>query len=190
MVEDFLQVLPTAAVRELSLRADDHVFRQDRPCHGFYYLRSGEVVLQRVTQAGAIVTVHRARPRNFFAEASLFSELYHCNAVCQRDSRLYQMDKQATLEALQNNPEFALRLSATLARQVQSNRQLLEILAIKKAEERVFAALGAGLFTGTVVQLATEIGLTHEATYRALADLLKARRVVKTGRGKYNLAAH
>lgn len=173
----------------MSLDAGQHVFRQDAICRGFYYLRSGGVVLQRVTHSGATVTVHRATPGGFFAEASLFSERYHCDAVCERASLIYRIDKKASLEALQTNPEFALRLSAILARQVQSHRQLLEILAIRNAEERVFAALGAGLFKGTVVQLASEIGLTHEATYRALARLTKAGRVVKPGRGQYRLAA-
>jgi DNA-binding IclR family transcriptional regulator len=35
--------------------------------------------------------------------------------------------------------------------------------------------------------MAAQIGLTHEAVYRALSSLVRAGRLVKTGRGSYRL---
>ena len=38
-----------------------------------------------------------------------------------------------------------------------------------------------------IKQFAAEIGLTHEATYRALAKLVKDGRIEKAGRGQYSM---
>ncbi len=89
---------------------------------------------------------------------------------------------------MENNPGFAVALAQQFAGQVQTYRRRIEILAISSAENRVLTALSDGWLTGKVVDFAAEIGLTHEATFRALSNLVRDGRVVKTGRGRYEAA--
>ncbi len=98
------------------------------------------------------------------------------------------MDKARILQTMQQNALFALALSARFAGQIQACRRRLELLAIRSADKRDYAGMAEGLLTGSVKSLAAEIGLTHEATYRALAKLTARGALVKTGRGTYQLA--
>jgi hypothetical protein len=97
------------------------------------------------------------------------------------------ISKAATLKQLSTDKDFALAFTALLARQVQSYRFLLEITAIKSAEERVLAAVAAGYLNGAVTEFATRIHLTHEACYRALRTLCNQGRLMQMGRGQYQL---
>ena len=58
-----------------------------------------------------------------------------------------------------------------LAIKTQHYRHLIEILAIRSAQARVYAAIEAGYLDGPVADFAARIHLTHEACYRALKDL-------------------
>ena len=68
---------------------------------------------------------------------------------------------------------------ATLARQVMNLRTRLEQRNIHSARDRVrhYLAVNVGAdgktvtLTGSVKDLAVELGLTHEALYRTLADM-------------------
>lgn len=80
-----------------------------------------------------------------------------------------------------------MALTARFAGQVQSYRRRFEIMAIRSAEDRVYTAVSDGMLSGSVKSLAGEIGLTHEVVYRALATLVKQRRVQKIGRGQYHI---
>lgn len=163
------------------------VFRQgDRP-FAMFFLQSGIVQLIRHTTSGDAVVVHRATQGQSFAEASLFSDEYHCDAVVQQDAKITVLDKAKILKTMARDPAFSIALTAHLAAQVQSYRHRIELLAIRAATERVYASVAAGLLKGDIKSLASEIGLTHEATYRALAKLVTAGRLIKTGRGSYSM---
>jgi CRP-like cAMP-binding protein len=125
------------------------------------------------------LTLHVAQPGEAFAEASLFSRTYHCDAAADFPSLVRAYSKRALLRALRENPRAALALTGHLAGQVQALRGRIELLNIKSARERVLAylhqhlsaSLGRVDLEQTWKMIATEIGLTHEAVYRALADL-------------------
>jgi CRP-like cAMP-binding protein len=82
-------------------------------------------------------------------------------------------------EELRDDPEAAVILVGHLAQQVQALRGRIELLNIKSARDRVLGYLHSRLgASATAVELdrtwkaiASEIGLTHEAVYRALAEL-------------------
>jgi len=61
------------------------LFVQNSATTGLFYLVSGTIDLKRSTRSGHIVMIHRARSGDTFAEASLFSDTYHCTAtaVCE-----------------------------------------------------------------------------------------------------------
>lgn len=72
---------------------------------------------------------------------------------------------------------------------VTLSRWSQELLAIRSAQERVYAALCEGMLTLAIKHFAASIGLAPETTYRAFADLVKDERIVKTARGSYGLIA-
>jgi len=64
-----------------ALQYGEALFVQDSATAGLFYLVSGTIDLKRATNTGHSVTIHRARLGDTFAEASLFSDTYHCTAT-------------------------------------------------------------------------------------------------------------
>lgn len=170
-----------------SFEKGQFVFRQGDQPHAMFFLKAGVVQLMRHTTNGDAVLVHHAANGQTFAEASLFSNKYHCDAVVQDSAKIVVLYKAAILKTMAVDSAFSNALTAHLAAQVQSYRQRIELIAIRSASERVYASIAAGLLKGNIKSLSAEIGLTHEATYRALAKLVAAGRLTKTGRGSYSM---
>lgn len=154
------------------------LFREGAASAGVFHLRSGCVRLVRSTLTGGQITMHTVRQGDFFAEASLFSAKYHCDAVALEPSEVLVFRKEELIGQLRESPELLWTFTAELARRVQGLRTKLEIKQTRSAEERILQFLGlhcdaSGFWTqhGTLKHLAEDIGLTHEALYRALARL-------------------
>jgi len=175
--------LDVNSLSRLRCAQGDHVFRQGDPTMGIF--KSGNVCLTRVTESGNAVTIHNARAGDLFAEASIYSDHYHCDAVCSAPSDVVRISKQAILLRLREDTAFSEGITKRLAIQIQDYRQLLTLHAIKSANERVLLAVALGKLNGSVTQFASQIGLTKEACYRALKDLSDQGLLVKTGRGSY-----
>lgn len=180
-------LLPPSALTPRSVKKGGSLFRRNDPTTAMYHLTAGQVHLLRHTRQGDEVIIHRAHADESFAEAALFSPAYHCDAVAAADSELLRIDKAAVLERMKQDPDFAMAIAARFAGQIQNYRRRLEIIAIRDAKARVFAAVADGMLTGSIKPAAAQIGLTHEAVYRALSSLVRAGRLVKTGRGSYRL---
>lgn len=187
MLPQPFQSLPATAIATSLIAEGAALFRRDDPVQAIFLVQSGGFKLLRYTMQGDEVVIHRVGPGESFAEAALFSQRYHCDAIATADARVIWIKKPAVLELMRTNSEFALAMSARFAGQIQDYRRRLEILAIRDAEARVFAAMADGLLTSDIKTLAAQIGLTHEAVYRALALLVRKGRLIKTGRGAYTL---
>lgn len=179
--------LPANARRETRIATGETLFRQGEACTAFYLVISGLVHQIRHTQAGETLLVHRAGDGETIAEASLFASGYHCDCVAVRDTRLVSFNKSDVLSLLNSDASFAASFVKRLAHQVQGYRRRLELIAIRSAEDRVFAALSDGWIANNIRQFADEIALSPEATYRAFASLTKSGRVRKHARGCYVL---
>lgn len=82
-----------------SLTAGAALFRQGDTSFGIFLLVNGRIRLQRITPDGAAVSIHLARPGELFAEASLFSERYHCDAVAEVGSEVWAIRKSNSRRA-------------------------------------------------------------------------------------------
>ena len=133
------------------------------------------------------MTLHRALAGGLFAEASVFSETYHCDAVCTEAGSVLKIAKADIVSTMQSSPEFSVGFTRMLAVQVQHYRAHIELLSIQSAKDRILAAVQAGYLDATVIELATRINLTHETCYRALRALCEDGRLVRTSRGQYTL---
>ena len=96
--------------------------------------------------------------------------------------------KGVIVSTMQCDPAFSEGFTKLLAVQVQQYRAHIELLVILSAKDRLLAAVQAGYFDVTVTELATRINLTHEACYRALRGLCDDGRMIKVGRGRYELS--
>ena len=186
MIPDPYNRLPETARRRVSANARETLFRQGAVTKGLYIVLSGRVHLERVGPNGERFVIHRATAGTSFAEASIFSEHYHCDAVVIEAGEFTRIDKTAVLAAFAD-VEFARAYGRQAAKQIQAQRQLLEIVGIRNATERVMAGLVAGLLDGTVVDFASLLHLSHEATYRVLRTLVDAGRIINPSRGIYRL---
>lgn len=173
----------------LALAKGDVVFRAKAPAQHVFFLAQGRVVLHRFGPAGEEVVIHVAQAGEFFAEASLHSERYHCTATSVADGQVARIAAADLRSRLQTDPAFSMEWLAIVSRQLRQTRARVERLSLKSAAERVRHLLvteGRGAkptyaLRGTVKELASELGLTHEALYRTLATMEREGVVVREG---------
>jgi CRP-like cAMP-binding protein len=162
-----------------SLATGELLFRQGDRAAAIYKVENGRLRLIRRTVDDHLVILHTARRGEFFAEASLFAEAYHCDAVAAAQSRVRVYSKAIMMEALRTNPALAEAFMARLAHQLQELRARMELRNIRSARERVlqYLRLRAGTHgrsiavEGQLQDIAAEIGMSREALYRTLAAL-------------------
>ncbi len=181
-----LQELMADDLRRVRAPSGARLFRQGDAARGLFLLKVGKVRLLRHTSDGNEVILHTARPGESLAEASLFAEHYHCEAVALEDSVAMLAPKERLHALLRTHPQAAELLFARLARQVRELRTQLELRNIRRAEERLLAALrlradanGAVTIGDTWKDLAAELGLTQEALYRALSRLERQGAIIR-----------
>ena len=179
MVAHLLPVsLETGSVIRV-LEARELLFQQGDRTAAIYKVESGRLRLIRRTVDDHLVILHTARRGEFFAEASLFAETYHCDAVAAAPSRVRVYPKTTVMAALRADPDLAQAFMARLAVQLQELRALMELRNIRSARERVLQYLrwraieqGRSIeVEGQLQDIAAEIGITREALYRTLAAL-------------------
>jgi len=164
-------------------RGDRLFATRARPTHMFY-VAQGEVVLERPGLNGEATVLQRAR-RGFVGEASLQSARYHCDARVLADAQITRVPVAALREALASDPAFAMRWVAMLNAELRRLRLQCERLALTRVQDRVLHLLdtegerGRYAVPGGLKSLAGELGVTHEALYRALAALEKAGRLAR-----------
>lgn len=190
-IAEILEELVARPGASRTLEAGETLFRAGDQVTALYVILAGRLRLVRPGSAGAEVTLHRAAAGEAFAEPSLFAEHYHCDAVAETSARVRAYPKGAILAALATRPEQALRFTRHLAGQVQIARSRAEILSLHTAADRILAYLRLHMPSGSNAldidqswkQLASELGLTHEALYRTLARLEREGRLQRNGRG-------
>jgi CRP/FNR family transcriptional regulator, dissimilatory nitrate respiration regulator len=161
------------------LAPGEQLFRQGDQASAIYKVESGRLRLIRRTVDDHLVILHTARRGEFFAEASLFADAYHCDAVAAAPSSIRVYPKQTVMEAMRTDPALAEAFMAQLAHQLQELRARMELRNIRSARDRVlqYLRLRAGThgrsiaIEGQLQDIAAEIGMTREALYRTLAAL-------------------
>ena len=161
------------------LAPSELLFRQADPAAAIYKVENGRLRLIRRTVDDHLVILHTARRGEFFAEASLFADAYHCDAVAAAQSSVRVYQKEIVINALRTDPALAEAFMARLAGQLQELRARMELRNIRSARDRVlqYLRLRAGIggrsiaLDGELQDIAAEIGLTREVLYRTLSAL-------------------
>ena len=156
----------------------DLLFKQGKKPTAMLYVTRGEVVLQRLGRQGASVVLQRTR-RGFIGEASLDSVRYHCDAVVTMSGEVVAIPLAAIKQALAADSGFAGRWIAMLNQEVKRLRAQCERLSMRGVAERLLHMIetegseGRLPLGGGLKSMASELGVSHEALYRAVAELEK-----------------
>lgn len=179
-ISPLLAALPRGArtrSRRFSVPRAAPLFRSgDRPA-AMHFVLSGEIRLLRYSKAGGETVLQRAR-RGFLAEASLDQGAYHCHAVAAVASEVLAIPLRSFDEALAV-PAFQRTWARHLARELRRSRAQVERLSLKTARDRIVHFIETEGEGGVVAlqqskkDWAAELGLTHEALYRALARMMR-----------------
>lgn len=194
MAEDWLILLKGVRSSRRILAAGEALFRAGDPAQALFHVEQGCIRLMRHGPDGSAITLHVAEAGQPFAEASLFSDVYHCDAIAETGAQVLAFPKTAVLLLLKAHPDLNLAFTAYLARQLQRLRGRFELVRLKGARERVLAYLTqAGAAEGMVTLdrpltvVASEIGLTREALYRTLTKLEKDGHVRRGGTRSFSV---
>jgi CRP-like cAMP-binding protein len=169
----------TATARQRILQAGESLFRQGDQTYGIFAIENGRVQMVRYDIHGRSLVLFTAAKGELFAEAALFSETYHCDAVAVTEATVRIYPRPILLSLLGRDPIVAQKFIALLAQEVMSLRTRLEVLNIRPASERVLRHLSIAAgpdgrtveLSGTLKEMASELGLAQEVLYRTLADL-------------------
>jgi CRP-like cAMP-binding protein len=194
LMKDWLPATARSKAVDRKLKAGEALFHLGDKTSGLYEVIAGRVRMTRVDRSGRETVLYVSGAGETFAEASLFSPAYHCDAIASTDAVVRVYPKLALLDAFAKDPKAMQAFTATLARQLMGLRTRIAQRDIRSARERVrhFLALNVGAdgrtvaLRGTVKDLAAEIGLTHEALYRTLAALERAGEI-RRGKAKITL---
>jgi len=175
----WIDLIAAHDLRRRSLAKGELLFRQGDRALAIYLVGAGRVRLVRHIEDGSSVTLHTARAGETLAEAALFADAYHCDAVAEDPAELVVLPKATLLRALENDPSASLRIAQLFAGQVRDLRARLEVRNIRSAADRVLAWLRLEAegnpprvaIDRPWIEIASELGLTHEAVYRAIAAL-------------------
>lgn len=151
-----------------------------------FFIRSGEVLLERTGLQGESVVLQRTRS-GIVSEASLQSPRYHCHANVVLASEITAVPIQGVAAALASDPAFSSRWIGMLNREVKRLRLQCERLSLHRVEHRLLHFLetegpqGRYPLASGLKSLAGELGVTHEALYRCIAAMEKKRILRRDG---------
>ncbi|WP_435672737.1 Crp/Fnr family transcriptional regulator [Marivita sp.] len=185
-----------AKARRVMLNAGEVMFRQGETSPGFMKVHEGRIDLVRWSETGRSIRIHAAGQGETFAEASLFAESCHCDAVASTPAAIDILPRKAVLDALATSPDLAQRFAAYLSKSLMQSRRLLELRATKPLTEGIIARLIEVVDENDdlpedvpLLSLAQDLDVTAPALYRALARLEKQGRVIRPARGRVRLVS-
>lgn len=187
-VDEFLSPVVGLFRSTISIAAGQMLFSAGAPTAGVYVVLSGRIKLERTNAKGREAVLFVANPGDPFAEAAIFSDVYHCSAVAIVDSVVRLYPKNRLLPEFQRNIHFAQGYAAILGQQLMATRTRLERNGLHSARDRVrhFLAVEAVdeeyniSSPGSLKELAVELNLTPEALYRTIAQMVKDRDLTRT----------
>jgi CRP-like cAMP-binding protein len=154
------------------LGKDETLFLTGEPVRSMFLVTEGEVDLIRHTHSGLRILLFRARIGAILAEASAYSEDYHCDGIAAGPAQVRSVSVASFRARLDGNLGLASAWAARLAHGLQGARMNAAIRTMRTVEERLDAWLAGGRTLppkGQWQSLAEALGVTREALYRELS---------------------
>lgn len=179
MIEKLFGEFPSLlSPQSIFLTKRDKLFKQGDSVTNIYFIKVGKIKLIRNTSDGTPIVLHIGQQGESIAEASLFSEQYHCSAIVDSESEILFAKKHDLVQVLRANPDVMIELLAIFSRQVRDLRAINEIKNIRSAKERILTFIKSTVDENNELRLnlslkdmAYKIGLAHETFYRELKSL-------------------
>lgn len=185
---DLLAALPGNArtlVAERDLEKGQPLFHRGDEPQAMFGVISGEVRMMRTSANGIEIVFQRVR-RGIVAEASLDQPAYHCDAIAIVASRVLAIPRPAFREALADT-RFRDFWITSISRELRRVRAHAERLGMRTAGERILHFIETEgqdrcvKLSQTKKAWAAELGLTHEAVYRALNSMSASGQIILAG---------
>jgi CRP-like cAMP-binding protein len=142
-----------------------------------FFIVSGEAVLTRTSSHGEPTTLQRCKG-GFISEASLLVDAYHCDAIATHNGQAISIPIKSLRDALVDS-KFSMKWVQLLSREIMRLRTQSERLGLKDIRSKLIHLIetegkqGVLTIQSDFKSMASEIGVTHEALYRAIATLEK-----------------
>ena len=153
----------------------DYLFHQSKKPESMFFIVSGEAVLTRTSPHGGTTTLQRCKG-GFVSEASLLVDAYHCDAIATRSGQAITLPITSLRDALADS-KFSLKWVQLLSKEIMRLRTQSERLGLKDIRSKLIHLIetegkqGVLMLQSDFKSIASEIGVTHEALYRAMAAL-------------------
>lgn len=172
MSASLIETLCGMAARSRAVPAGQYLFRRGDKVGNLFVPLQGRVDLIRHSADGVPIVLQRAGVGEVVAEASLFSDAYHCDGRSDTGASLAVIPRDSFRERLRNDPDFGEMWARYLAREIQGLRFHCEVLSLRTVAARLSAWsewYGEMPPKGEWKQLAHQLGVSPEALYRELA---------------------
>jgi CRP-like cAMP-binding protein len=175
----FFPVDLLSRARQLVFDPGQALFRTGDSPENLYFVLEGELLLVRHSRDGQQVVLQRARS-GFLAEASVESRRYHCDGVARARTIASSFPMAAFRQALAADERFRVAWTKHLAGEIRRLRAQCERLALHSAPERIVHYIesegsdGAIELQQSLKSWALDLGLTHEALYRAIGRMKRS----------------
>jgi len=176
-----------AQSRKKILCKGEVLFQQSDAIQYIYVVKRGKIKLARCTIDGNSVVLQLAVAGEILAEASLFSDHYHCIAsVYSQTAELFCFDRNELISNLRESSDATMAILKLFASQIRRQRTILEIRNIRSAKQRIYTYFQLESNGEHEVELqmhykdtAYQLGLAHETFYRAMKQLENENKIVK-----------
>jgi len=161
-------------------KKNETVFYIGQKTDRIFRVIAGEVHLYRHSCDGNRILLYRAYDGEYFAEASLTSDFYHCSALCVKHSTIETYDIKKVKSILGKNPKASLDWIEHLSKELRNQRASVERLCLKSPVDKLIHYLitegtppGDIFISGTLSELAEIINISRETLYRTLSLMKK-----------------
>ena len=155
----------------------DYLFQQGKKPEYMFFIVSGETVLTRISSHGEPTILQRCKG-GFVSEASLLVDAYHCDAIATHNGQAITLPIKSLRDALADS-KFSMKWVQLLSKEIMRLRTQSERLGLKGIRSKLIHLIetegkqGVLKLQSDFKSIASEIGVTHEALYRAIATLEK-----------------
>lgn len=176
--EPLKELLPDSLLKQCQTQQfakGDYLFHLGKVPQSMFFIVSGEAVLSRANTYGESTVLQRCKG-GFLSEASLLTDVYHCDAIATHSGTAITLPIAAFRESLKKE-DFSLKWVKLLSREIMRLRTQSERLGLKDIKSKLIHLIEtegkSGLLSldANYKSLASELGVTHEALYRTIAKM-------------------
>ena len=155
----------------------DYLFHHGKKPEYMFFIVSGEAVLTRISNHGEPTILQRCKG-GFISEASLLVDAYHCDAIATHNGQAITLPIKSLRDSLADG-NFSIKWVRLLSKEIMRLRTQSERLGLKDIRSKLIHLIedegknGVLTLQSDLKSMASEIGVTHEALYRAIATLEK-----------------